>query len=84
MNLDNLLSGFLGAVVALIIAEGWRLYLIAIERKKKRRIFVAYLDNVIRPGLEAYIKDTEYLKCHIETYPNEATIYNHHKFDLLP
>jgi len=84
MDFDNLLSGFLGAVLALVMAEGWRLYLIASERKKKKRIFVAYLSNVIKPGLEAYIKDTEYLKRHIDTYPSEATIYQHHKFDLLP
>ena len=84
MDFDNLLSGILGAVLALIMTEVWRLYLITIERKKKKRIFVAYLANVIKPGLEAYIKDTEYLKCHIQTYPDETTIYNHHKFDLLP
>ncbi|RZJ88111.1 MAG: hypothetical protein EOO20_14440 [Chryseobacterium sp.] len=84
MDINNLLSGFLGAVFALVLAEAWRLGLVAWERKKKRKIFVAYIKNVIKPGLRAYIKDTLALKTDIQTYPNHDTIYNHHKFDMLP
>jgi hypothetical protein len=53
---DKLLSGFLGAVIALILSEAWRPGLVAWERKKKRNIFIAYIKNVIKPGLKLILE----------------------------
>ncbi|RZK26203.1 MAG: hypothetical protein EOO43_03485 [Flavobacterium sp.] len=84
MNFNNLLSGFLGAVIAVILAEVWRQILLAINRRKKRKIFVEYIKNVIRPGIANYINDANKVKSLIQTYPNENTIYGQHVFDMLP
>lgn len=84
-NLDNLLSGFLGAVAAVFLSEIWRLINLNRDRRKRRKILKDYLINIIRNGLVKYLIDIDKAINLLERFPylNEATLKSE-IFDHIP
>lgn len=84
MELSNLASGLLGAVIAVFLGEFIRAIDKRLQIRSERKILVNYLKNIVRPALDRYLTDIDFAVKEIENYPPNNNILTPHLYDVLP
>jgi hypothetical protein len=82
--ISNLLSGFIGAIAAVMMPELIRIVNTQFDRRKKSRILLEYIRRTIIPGLEKYISDADIAIEAIGKHLTRPNLEINTTYDLLP
>jgi|GEM_PF-3605415 len=84
MELENLLSGMVGALVVVLFTELIKFWQNRLNIRKDRKTLINYIKEVIKPGIQQYILDLDKAKEEIRTYPFKSKVIQEHVYDSLP
>lgn len=84
MTKDNFISAFAGAVIALLVSEGWKYFLKFKKLRTERRIFKNYLTISILDVLEKYENDIEKAQRRISNYPTTDMLAHSDLYNISP
>lgn len=82
--ISNLLSGFIGAIAAVLLPQIAKIFKTASDRRKKARILLEYINRTIIPGLEKYISDADLAVNAIQKHLTKLNLEINTTYDLLP
>lgn len=84
MEISNLVSGMVGALVAVLFTELIKLWQHHLKVLRDRKTLINYISEVISPGIQRYILDLNQAKDEIRHYPVKNTAIQEHVYDSLP
>lgn len=67
--MDNLLSGLLGAIIAVVLTEAFKLYFEIRKKRTQKKVLLKYLKDVLAPSLKIHLDNLVIAHDEIEAYP---------------